>query len=652
MCCIARQIETLRGISAELLRQLLDPGSKTPEGAAAVFQGIAPYLKAYSVYCGDFAQVNTQLERLAELRTREGWGSALEACMQDAERTSGQQLTSLLIKPVQRLCKYPLLLRELTRSLPVDDKAHAALASATKVIEEAVHSVNERVREVEGMAAIRALSTALSMPELITTSRALVRSIAADGSESGGPGVVSVAGRSYSLHFCTDLVVLTTVKSNALGGALALGGLTQWEGERTSLQAVGPLAHAQLEEIEGGGETSTLRLTLPSGSKAAAAATIAAASSASSLADAPAPSEWSYYLLVLPARSSKEALSLFSQLRSRDAASQLMLDRARTLRAQQSIKVSKQEAAKEAAPAPSVDSALAAAIARQYTPSTKSMTASVSSRSQRLSSSRSHVASSSARASAVSDSDRSSSADARQSVWAAGGHGSIAALERLAQIPHAESDSPAHSSRHNPPQPPPPAVDAPPPAQLSRRKSREQVRGEAKAVLSAVDELDVRVRRLSTAGSTLARTLSKDIDEGAGQPAGGPAATRPNSVPDAEDASRASIARSLSVPDHDGRQASRAGRKQSQPTDKAKGLTLSGGWQRAKEVAEREGAARGAAQAAAPTSVSGAAVAAMRARKVEVERAKAEAIKKQLKARARQYKYTAREMDDADWEEA
>ena len=110
---IFSNVETLQGIHEELLRQLHStPAGKTPAGVAAVFEKMSPFLHAYSSYCGDFVGAQPQLERLRERSG--GTGSALEACLRDGERRAGQPLSSLLIKPVQRLCKYPLLFREPT----------------------------------------------------------------------------------------------------------------------------------------------------------------------------------------------------------------------------------------------------------------------------------------------------------------------------------------------------------------------------------------------------------------------------------------------------------------------------------------------------------------------------------------------------------
>jgi hypothetical protein len=53
-----------------------------------------------------------------------------------------------LIKPVQRICKYPLLLRELIKNTPKDHKDKPLLESCMAKIEEVVILVNERTRAV------------------------------------------------------------------------------------------------------------------------------------------------------------------------------------------------------------------------------------------------------------------------------------------------------------------------------------------------------------------------------------------------------------------------------------------------------------------------------------------------------------------------
>ena len=59
------------------------------------------------------------------------------------------EFNAFLIKPLQRLCKYPLLLRELIKQLPERSAPRRSLELAQGKIEAAVTVVNERRREHE-----------------------------------------------------------------------------------------------------------------------------------------------------------------------------------------------------------------------------------------------------------------------------------------------------------------------------------------------------------------------------------------------------------------------------------------------------------------------------------------------------------------------
>ena len=64
------------------------PAPEPPASAAATFERFAPFLKAYSTFCADFASATDRLQGLAELRGREGWDSALEAVMGETDEDS------------------------------------------------------------------------------------------------------------------------------------------------------------------------------------------------------------------------------------------------------------------------------------------------------------------------------------------------------------------------------------------------------------------------------------------------------------------------------------------------------------------------------------------------------------------------------------
>ena len=75
--------------------------------AAAAFSTMAPFFRAYSVYCANFVTAGDHLDRLRQERPQ------LDLLVRGAEAAGGETIGSLLIRPVQRLCKYPLLFREL-----------------------------------------------------------------------------------------------------------------------------------------------------------------------------------------------------------------------------------------------------------------------------------------------------------------------------------------------------------------------------------------------------------------------------------------------------------------------------------------------------------------------------------------------------------
>ena len=63
-----------------------------------------------------------------------------------APESRGLNLESFLIKPVQRICKYPLLIRELIKYTSPTHKDHPSLGQAMEKIENLVALVNESTK--------------------------------------------------------------------------------------------------------------------------------------------------------------------------------------------------------------------------------------------------------------------------------------------------------------------------------------------------------------------------------------------------------------------------------------------------------------------------------------------------------------------------
>jgi hypothetical protein len=97
--------------------------------------------KVYGDYCKNH---DNALSRLQALQTNTGvaiWLQECKACAEDL--TNAWNLESLLIKPVQRVLKYPLLLTQLFECTPPDHPDYKSLEIATKEMKFAADRINE-----------------------------------------------------------------------------------------------------------------------------------------------------------------------------------------------------------------------------------------------------------------------------------------------------------------------------------------------------------------------------------------------------------------------------------------------------------------------------------------------------------------------------
>ena len=280
---IFANVEELLAIHRELLLPLNEPAGRTPSGASAAFERVSPRFIAYAQYASSYMDA---APRLQKLRERSGDHSILEAVLQDGERKAGQQLTSLLIKPVQRLCKYPLLFRELLKAVKEDGDSWEAVTAAARAVEAVAQKVNEEVRANEGKVALAQIADTLGSAGsgLVTPSRTLMLTVEGPGGADG-----AYNQQLHQLHLCNDCLLITTATS---GGARALAKMGL--GEKNCLVMRAPIASIRIEKSGLGSASISLRLTIDGDDESAAddgdgsggAASSASASSAAAAASA------------------------------------------------------------------------------------------------------------------------------------------------------------------------------------------------------------------------------------------------------------------------------------------------------------------------------------------------------------------------------
>jgi len=136
-----------------------------------IFQKMAEYFKMYTVYC---ANHDKTVQIFNELTKRPIFANFLEECFLDP-RSRNLTLFGFLIKPVQRICKYPLLIKELVKVTPEDHPDYKDLMHAQNQIEKVVSYINEGKRLTEVLQKVVSIQNNVDGIEIITPTRRFIR---------------------------------------------------------------------------------------------------------------------------------------------------------------------------------------------------------------------------------------------------------------------------------------------------------------------------------------------------------------------------------------------------------------------------------------------------------------------------------------------
>ncbi|KAF2069888.1 hypothetical protein CYY_008798 [Polysphondylium violaceum] len=138
---IFSNIEQILSVSRELYEKLTDSSFTIGQ----IFSSIADSLGVYSVYCNYHQKSLDCLNTLLKMPNVEQFCNE----MNNKNELRGMGLNSFLIKPVQRICKYPLLLKELLKATPEDHLDYKELILAVEKIEKIVNTINTQKKEME-----------------------------------------------------------------------------------------------------------------------------------------------------------------------------------------------------------------------------------------------------------------------------------------------------------------------------------------------------------------------------------------------------------------------------------------------------------------------------------------------------------------------
>jgi len=200
--------EMLKPIHIELLQALGDK-DKTQGGkyVGGAFLSLCQYMKMYSVYCANHDNAVALLE---ELKLNKDFAHTLMVCETDP-LAKGQNLASFLIKPVQRVCKYPLFFRELLTYTPEDHPDYEKLQEAKGKIDEVVAFINEGKRKFEEQQKMIQILASIDgewQEELITPTRFLVSETRISGRQKITSGGLLQPVHDHMLYVFNDLIVI------------------------------------------------------------------------------------------------------------------------------------------------------------------------------------------------------------------------------------------------------------------------------------------------------------------------------------------------------------------------------------------------------------------------------------------------------------
>lgn len=186
---------------------------------------MSAFFRVYKLFCANY---ETALVIVQNLRKH---NRAFDAFLLSAEadpRCKQLNLGAFLIKPVQRVCKYPLLLRELIKHTPKDEKPeeYARLMLAAVKIDAIVADVNEGRRESEAKARVLEIQDRIEGITQETSIVAPARVLLREGQLrfSKHANVKRHKPTEMQIFLFTDLMVVCKRKGAGIGSRRDKGG--------------------------------------------------------------------------------------------------------------------------------------------------------------------------------------------------------------------------------------------------------------------------------------------------------------------------------------------------------------------------------------------------------------------------------------------
>eukprot|EP01117_Protostelium_nocturnum_P012279 TRINITY_DN451_c1_g1_i1.p1 TRINITY_DN451_c1_g1~~TRINITY_DN451_c1_g1_i1.p1 ORF type:complete len:1064 (-),score=484.82 TRINITY_DN451_c1_g1_i1:37-2904(-) len=162
---IFSNVDEIQSFNAKLLSRLeerVENSSPKYWVVGDIFEELADEMFIYSAYCTNKENSSSTLEKLR--KDNQAFSKWLKELFKDPELKL--DIGAYLVMPVQRLCRYPLLLRELIKNTHQFHVDHDKLEKALKKMEEMTEMVNESKRYEDNVVKLNQIAQMFGMEEL------------------------------------------------------------------------------------------------------------------------------------------------------------------------------------------------------------------------------------------------------------------------------------------------------------------------------------------------------------------------------------------------------------------------------------------------------------------------------------------------------
>ncbi|KAJ5071056.1 rhogef domain containing protein [Anaeramoeba ignava] len=148
---IFKQVETIFGVNKQLLELLrkdmpINPNEISDLKIGNIFLQVADFLKLYIDYCSNYT---FSMKRLNKYTSNSKYKNFISNTRKTVPECKGLDLLDLLIKPIQRICRYPLLFEKLLKSTAKDHPDFPEMRKTYSKLNEIAKKVDQRKKAAE-----------------------------------------------------------------------------------------------------------------------------------------------------------------------------------------------------------------------------------------------------------------------------------------------------------------------------------------------------------------------------------------------------------------------------------------------------------------------------------------------------------------------